>query len=157
MENTKQQAQPQLGGQRTLTVSSLLRQWGAAHQKNECVDVLPIQSLYFRRAESGNGSDGPIWQCFGRGGGEKSGDFGWRQNADAIRYFLDSRSRKDGIGPRPAAIFRELKQRDQAATECVPRDRPEIQRAQPILNFDRRNVGNLSFSEIFFKLTEAIL
>jgi hypothetical protein len=38
MENTKQKAQAQLGssGQRTLTVSSLLRQWGVAHRKNEC-------------------------------------------------------------------------------------------------------------------------
>jgi hypothetical protein len=38
MENAKQQAQAQLGssGQRTLTVSSLHRQWGEAHRKNEC-------------------------------------------------------------------------------------------------------------------------
>jgi hypothetical protein len=38
MENAKQKAQAQLGsnGQRTLTVSSLHRQWGAAHRKNEC-------------------------------------------------------------------------------------------------------------------------
>jgi Toxin SymE, type I toxin-antitoxin system len=38
METAKQQAQAQLGSsrQRTLTVSSLHRQWGAAHRKNEC-------------------------------------------------------------------------------------------------------------------------
>jgi len=38
MENAKQLAQAQLGSsrQRTLTVSSLHRQWGAAHRKNEC-------------------------------------------------------------------------------------------------------------------------
>jgi Toxin SymE, type I toxin-antitoxin system len=35
MENTKQQAQAQLRGQRTLTVSTLHRQWGV-HRKNEC-------------------------------------------------------------------------------------------------------------------------
>jgi hypothetical protein len=36
MENAKQQ--PQLGssGQRTLTVSTLLRQWSHKHRKNEC-------------------------------------------------------------------------------------------------------------------------
>jgi hypothetical protein len=38
MENAKQQTQAQLGsnGQRTLTVSTLHRQWGEAHRKNEC-------------------------------------------------------------------------------------------------------------------------
>jgi hypothetical protein len=36
MENDKQRPQAQFG-QRTLTVSSLCRQWGAAHRKNECV------------------------------------------------------------------------------------------------------------------------
>jgi hypothetical protein len=36
MENTKQKAQAQPGSQRTLTVSSLYRQWGA-HRKSECV------------------------------------------------------------------------------------------------------------------------
>jgi hypothetical protein len=36
MENDKRQPQAQLD-QRTLTVSRLLRQWGAAHRKNECV------------------------------------------------------------------------------------------------------------------------
>ena len=37
METAKQQAQAQLGSnrQRTLTVSSLHRQWGEAHRKNE--------------------------------------------------------------------------------------------------------------------------
>jgi hypothetical protein len=39
METAKQQAQAQLGSRRkrTLTVSSLHRQWGAAHRKNECI------------------------------------------------------------------------------------------------------------------------
>jgi hypothetical protein len=36
MENTMQKPQAQLG-QRTLTVSTLYRQWGGAHRKNECV------------------------------------------------------------------------------------------------------------------------
>jgi hypothetical protein len=36
MENTKPTAQPQLGCQRTLTVSSLYRQRGV-HRKSECV------------------------------------------------------------------------------------------------------------------------
>jgi hypothetical protein len=36
MENDKQQAQAQLRGRRTLMVSTLYRQWGGAHQKNEC-------------------------------------------------------------------------------------------------------------------------
>jgi Toxin SymE, type I toxin-antitoxin system len=40
MENkhAKQQAQAQLGssGRRTLTVSTLFRQWGEGHRKNEC-------------------------------------------------------------------------------------------------------------------------
>jgi len=36
MENDKQKPQAQLRGQRTLTVSSLLRQWGVGHRKNEC-------------------------------------------------------------------------------------------------------------------------
>jgi hypothetical protein len=36
MENTKQKTQAQLGSQRTLTVSSLFRQWGDVHRKNEC-------------------------------------------------------------------------------------------------------------------------
>jgi hypothetical protein len=35
MENDKQQPQAQ-PSQRTLTISSLLRQWGAPHRKNEC-------------------------------------------------------------------------------------------------------------------------
>jgi hypothetical protein len=38
MENARQKGQAQLGsnGQRTLTVSTLHRQWGDAHSKNEC-------------------------------------------------------------------------------------------------------------------------
>jgi hypothetical protein len=38
METAKQQTQAQLGSsrQRTLTISSLHRQWGSAHRKNEC-------------------------------------------------------------------------------------------------------------------------
>jgi hypothetical protein len=38
MENAKQQAQAQFrsSGQRTLTVSTLYRQWGEGHRKNEC-------------------------------------------------------------------------------------------------------------------------
>ena len=36
MENDRQKEQAQLGSQRTLTVSSLYRQWGA-HRKSECV------------------------------------------------------------------------------------------------------------------------
>jgi hypothetical protein len=38
MENAKQHAQTQLrsSGQRTLTVSTLHRQWGDGHRKNEC-------------------------------------------------------------------------------------------------------------------------
>jgi hypothetical protein len=38
MENTKQPVQAQLGSsrQRTLTISSLHRQWGEMHRKNEC-------------------------------------------------------------------------------------------------------------------------
>jgi hypothetical protein len=37
-DNAKQHARSQLrsNGQRTLTVSTLYRQWGAAHRKNEC-------------------------------------------------------------------------------------------------------------------------
>jgi Toxin SymE, type I toxin-antitoxin system len=39
METAQQQGQAQLGSsrQRTLTVSTLHRQWGDAHRKNECV------------------------------------------------------------------------------------------------------------------------
>src|SRR5260370_16267073 len=37
MEDDTQQMQAQLGSQRTLTVSSLFRQWGDAHRKNECI------------------------------------------------------------------------------------------------------------------------
>jgi hypothetical protein len=39
MENAKQQALAQLGSsrQRTLTVSTVFRQWGEGHRKNECV------------------------------------------------------------------------------------------------------------------------
>jgi len=36
MENTERKAQPQLGRQRILTVSTLFRQWGT-HRKSECV------------------------------------------------------------------------------------------------------------------------
>jgi hypothetical protein len=36
MENDEQQSQVQFKGQRTLTVSSLYRQWGEEHRKNEC-------------------------------------------------------------------------------------------------------------------------
>jgi hypothetical protein len=38
METAKQQAQPQLGSnrQRTLTVSTLHRQWSQRHRKGEC-------------------------------------------------------------------------------------------------------------------------
>ena len=37
-EHAKEQTQAQLGsnGQRTLTVSTLFRQWGEGHRKNEC-------------------------------------------------------------------------------------------------------------------------
>jgi hypothetical protein len=37
MEGTEQKPQTQLRGQRTLTVSTLYRQWGEAHRKNESV------------------------------------------------------------------------------------------------------------------------
>jgi hypothetical protein len=39
VDNGKQKAQAQRGssGQRTLTVSTLFRQWGEGHRKNECV------------------------------------------------------------------------------------------------------------------------
>jgi hypothetical protein len=36
MKNTKQKPQAQLRGQRTLTVSTLHRQWGEAYRKNDC-------------------------------------------------------------------------------------------------------------------------
>jgi len=37
MENDKQSAQLELGGQRILTVSSLYRQWGEGYHKKECL------------------------------------------------------------------------------------------------------------------------
>ena len=48
MENDKQQPQAQLRGQRTLTVSTLYRQWGEARYPRFCADFCGVAQCVFQ-------------------------------------------------------------------------------------------------------------
>jgi hypothetical protein len=58
MENTKQKPQAQLRGQRTLTVSTLHRQWGEAHERLLRAEY-PAKWKMARRPRLHAGSENP--------------------------------------------------------------------------------------------------